>query len=134
MRAFKLALFFCLLAHVVFPFTTQQLTEKFTSFVDLVLQKNNNVGNDSCTNSCCATLSSRPQMRYTYYQDTGRFVGGKDEYAINTTAYSGQGEGYNNPTKQCVVNTGPLPASTYKLATCVNLMHQTAPRPCSFYL
>lgn len=48
--------------------------------------------------------------------------------------YSGQGKGYLNPDYQCVVNTGPLPATTYKLDTCVNVMHQTTQKPCSFYL
>jgi hypothetical protein len=35
---------------------------------------------------------------------------------------------------QCVVNTGPLPASTYKITYCKNVMHETTPRPCAFYL
>jgi hypothetical protein len=83
------------------------------------------VGNDSCTTSCCATLHTRPAMTYYYYQNTGRFKGGSGNYSINTLAYSGSGDGRNNPSKQCIVNIGPLPASTYKLETCVNVMHQT---------
>lgn len=31
-------------------------------------------------------------------------------------------------------NIGPLPASTYKLAYCKNVMHETVQRPCSFYM
>jgi hypothetical protein len=50
------------------------------------------------------------------------------------SAYSGQYEGYMNPMMQCVVNTGPLPATVYKLATCQDLMHTSTIRPCSFYL
>jgi hypothetical protein len=73
-------------------------------------------------------------MTYHYYQKTGRFRGGSGEYAVNTLGYSGQGSGYNNPASQCVVNTGPLPATTYKLGYCVNVMHETTQRPCAFYL
>jgi hypothetical protein len=36
-------------------------------------------------------------MNYYYYQNTGRFRGGRAEYAINTMGYSGQGKGYLNP-------------------------------------
>ena len=40
-----------------------------------------------------------------------------------------------NPAKQCVVNTGPLPAALYKLGYCKNTMHNPpVTRPCSFYL
>lgn len=73
-------------------------------------------------------------MTYTFYQRTGRFRGGSGAYAIDTHAYSGQGAGYLNPAYQCVVNTGPLPASTYKITWCKNVMHETTPRPCAFYL
>jgi hypothetical protein len=73
-------------------------------------------------------------MTYHYYQNTGRFVGGSGEYAVNTHAYSGSGDGLNNPAKQCVVNVGPLPATTYKLGYCTNVMHSTVDRPCAFYL
>mgnify|MGYP000995094248 FL=1 len=104
------------------------------SLVDLILQRNSNLGNTSCTTSCCASLPSRGAMTYHYYQNTGRFRGGSGAYEVNTHAYSGQGEGYNNPAKQCVVNTGPLPATTYKLDYCVNVMHETTQRPCAFYL
>lgn len=47
--------------------------------------------------------------------------------------YSGQGKGYLNPDEQCNVD-GPLPATTYEVAFCKNIMHQTTNRPCSFYL
>ena len=108
-----------------------QLTTAFPWFF-----KNNQkaLQNDSCTQSCCASLPARPMQRYTFYQNTGRFVGGSGEWAINTHAYSGQGDGYLNPAKQCVVDVGPLPATTYKLGYCVNVMHETTQRPCSFYL
>lgn len=131
-------LLLCLLAlsqvSVCFDFSSEELTQKAISFLDLVLRRNKNLGNDSCTQSCCASLKTRSAMTYHYYQNTGRFVGGSGEYAINTHGYSGQGEGYNNPAKQCVVNTGPLPATTYKLGYCVNVMHETTQRPCAFYL
>lgn len=81
------------------------------------------VGNTSCTTDCCKSLPSRTPMTYYFYQNTGRFKGGSGEWAVNTMTYSGQGKGYLNPDYQCVVNTGPLPATTYKLATCVNVMH-----------
>ena len=90
--------------------------------------------NTSCTTDCCKSLPSRSPMTYYFYQNTGRFHGGSGEYAVNTKTYSGQGKGYLNPDYQCVSNTGPLPASTYKLGYCVNYMHQTVERPCAFYL
>jgi len=117
-----------------FSFPHNNLHEKINSFVDYIFNRNANLGNDSCTQSCCASLPARGQQTYRYYQNTGRFRGGDGAYAINTLAYSGQGEGYNNPAKQCVPNVGPLPASTYKLGYCVNVMHQTTQRPCAFYL
>jgi hypothetical protein len=73
-------------------------------------------------------------MTYHYYQKSARFRGGSGAYAIDTHCYSGQGSGLNNPDKQCVSNVGPLPATTYKLASCVNVMHETVQRPCAFYL
>lgn len=73
-------------------------------------------------------------MTYHYYQNTGKFVGGKGDYKINTLGYSGQGEGYNNPAKQCEPYIGPIPATTYKLIACVNVMHQTVDRPCAFWV
>ena len=80
--------------------------------------------NSSCTQDCCKTLSpSRPPMTYYYYQNTGRFKGGEGDYAINTMGYSGIGDGYLNPDYQCVSNIGPLPASTYKITYCKNIMH-----------
>lgn len=90
--------------------------------------------NTSCTEDCCKSLPARPAMTYHFYQNTGRFKGGSGNYAINALAYSGQGAGYLNPAMQCVVNTGPLPASTYKITYCKNVMHETTQRPCAFYL
>ena len=93
------------------------------------------VGNTSCTTDCCKSLPSRGPMTYYFYQNTGRFHGGSGDYAINTHGYSGQGAGYLNPAYQCVVNTGPLPASTYKITYCKNTMHDPpVQRPCAFYL
>ena len=40
-----------------------------------------------------------------------------------------------NPAKQCVVNTGPLPAAKYRLGYCKNTMHDPpVTKPCAFYL
>lgn len=72
-------------------------------------------------------------MTYYYYQNTGRFKGGSGDFSINVLGYSGQGAGYNNPDYQCKP-AGPLPASTYEVAFCKNIMHQITQRPCSFYL
>lgn len=90
--------------------------------------------NETCTKNCCGNLPSRLPMTFTYYQKTGKLVGGSGNYAVNTHGYSGQGEGYLNPDKQCVVNTGPLPAARYKITYCKNVMHTNTTRPCSFYL
>eukprot|EP00919_Chromeraceae_sp_WS-2016_P017257 GHVR01041191.1.p1 GENE.GHVR01041191.1~~GHVR01041191.1.p1 ORF type:complete len:119 (-),score=4.58 GHVR01041191.1:302-658(-) len=90
--------------------------------------------NASCIEDCCKSLPHRSAMTYHYYQNTGRIIGGEGNYYINTHGYSGQGKGYLNPDYQCVPNTGPLPASTYKLTWCKNVMHETVQRPCSFYL
>jgi hypothetical protein len=79
-------------------------------------------------------LSDRPPLVYTYYQRTGRFIGGTGEFKIDTKGYSGQGKGYLNPDEQCTPSIGPVPASTYKLSYCKNKMHETTDRPCSFYL
>lgn len=111
---------------------SQPIRETLTSFIDHVLGRT--LSNTSCTESCCASLHTRSPLTYHYYQNTGRFRGGSGAYAIDTHCYSGQGEGYNNPAKQCVSNVGPLPATTYKLASCVNVMHETVQRPCAFYL
>ena len=73
-------------------------------------------------------------MTYYYYQNTGTLKGGEGDYAINTKGYSGQEKGYLNPDYQCVSNVGPLPASTYKITFCKNIMHETTQKPCSFYL
>jgi hypothetical protein len=117
-----------------FDLDSSSLAQKTLSFLDRVLHRKQNLGNDSCTKSCCASLPFRGAMTYHYYQNTGRFVGGSGAYAVNTHAYSGSGDGLNNPAKQCVVNVGPLPATTYKLGYCVNVMHETTQRPCAFYL
>ena len=61
-------------------------------------------------------------MTYYYYQNTGRFRGGSSNWTINTLAYSGEGPGYLNPDYQCKQG-GPLPASTYTIAFCKNIMH-----------
>lgn len=90
--------------------------------------------NSTCSSDCCKSLSHREAMTYTFFQDTGRFKGGSGAWAIDTKTYSGKGSGYLNPRMQCIKNLGPLPATTYKLAYCVNIMHQTKKRPCSFYL
>ena len=68
-----------------------------------------------CLTECCQTLHSRTPQTYTYYQNTGHFIGGSGEWHIDTHGYSGQGSGYMNPKEECVVNTGPLPAAIYKL-------------------
>jgi len=88
----------------------------------------------NCETDCCRTLSDRTPMTYTYYQKTGRFVGGSGAFAIDTHGYSGQGKGYLNPDEQCTPSIGPLPASLYKLSYCKNKMHDTTDRPCAFYL
>jgi hypothetical protein len=90
--------------------------------------------NSSCTQDCCKSLAARPAQTYTFYQKTGRFRGGSGPWAIDVHGYSGQGSGYLNPDAQCIVNTGPLPANTYKLTYCQNIMHTTVQRPCSFVL
>jgi hypothetical protein len=87
-----------------------------------------NVGlstNSSCREDCCNIQPPRPPMTYYYYQNTGKFIGGVGNYSINTYGYSGQGKGYMNPDYQCVSGTdaGPLPASTYLVAFCKNMMH-----------
>ena len=50
-----------------------------------------------CSTDCCRTLSDRLPMTYTYYQKSGKFVGGSGDFKIDTHGYSGQGKGYNNP-------------------------------------
>lgn len=117
-----------------FDFSAEDLKDSAISFIDLVLNQQKNEANESCTESCCASLPTRAPMTYHYYQNTGRFVGGKGDYKINTIGYSGQGEGYNNPAKQCEPYIGPIPATTYKLIACVNVMHQTVDRPCAFWV
>lgn len=89
----------------------------------------------NCELDCCRTLPDRPPMTYTFYQDTGRFIGGTGDSHIDTHGYSGRDKGYLNPDEECSPgDIGPLPASTYKLGYCKNVMHETTPRPCSFYL
>lgn len=90
--------------------------------------------NTSCTTDCCKSLPTRPPETYHFFQNTGRFLGGSGNYKINTKTYAGTGKGYLNPDYQCVSNTGPLPATIYKLGYCVNVMHSTTQRPCAFYL
>ncbi len=55
---------------------------------ELALQSSPNA-KAGCLKACCETLKSRPQMHYTYYQNTGHFIGGSGEWAINTHGYSG---------------------------------------------
>jgi hypothetical protein len=89
----------------------------------------------ACLTECCKTLKNRAAQTYHFYQNTGHFVGGSGEWAINTHAYSGAGEGLLNPKLQCKVNVGPLPAARYKIGYCKDTMHTPAKtRPCSFYL
>ena len=83
---------------------------------------------------CCSTLKSRPQQTYTYYQNTGRLVGGSGEWKIDTHGYSGSTKGRNKPSMQCIKNTGPAPAGKYKLGGCTDIMHGDKPRPCSFHM
>ena len=87
-----------------------------------------------CDTDCCSTLASRTKQTYTFYQNTGHFIGGSGSWAVNTHGYSGAGDGYLNPDYQCVVNTGPLPKGYYTLSACVNVMHTDVTRPCSFVL
>lgn len=55
---------------------------------------------DSCQDCCINTPDpKRKAQTYTYYQNTGRFTGGDGSWSIATTAYSGAGEGLNNPDK-----------------------------------
>lgn len=90
---------------------------------------------NACLENCCENLTPRPAMNFTYYQNTGSFIGGQGEYYINTFGYSGNGTGLNNPEKQCVMDLGPAPATTYKISYCKNWMHAThVNRPCSFAL
>ena len=87
-----------------------------------------------CMQSCCQKLKSRPAQSYIYYQDTGHFVGGSGQYAVDTYAYSGLGDGYNNPSMTCT-EYGPLPPTKYRLAECVNQMHNPpVDYPCAFVL
>jgi hypothetical protein len=85
---------------------------------------------------CCQNLIPREPNYFTYYQNTGRFFGGKWESAIDTIGYSGINNtianGRNNPQAQCVPDTGPAPATNYVLGKCTDFMHGTAIRPCSF--
>jgi hypothetical protein len=105
-----------------------------TTLVFIVAGKGEQGVQSRCDDDCCRSLSDRLPMSYTYYQRTGRFVGGSGEFRIDTHGYSGQGKGYLNPDEQCTPFVGPIPASTYKLMACKNKMHDTSDRPCSFYL
>ena len=53
----------------------------------------------ACLTKCCQTLKSRAAMTYTYYQNSGHFIGGSGEWRINTHGYSGGGAGFMNPAK-----------------------------------
>jgi hypothetical protein len=46
---------------------------------------------------CCESLGSRPGQDYTFYQDTGRFIGGSGDAYVDTFGYSGKDDGRNNP-------------------------------------
>jgi hypothetical protein len=83
---------------------------------------------------CCELLPKRSPLSYTYYQSTGKFVGGSGQWKIDTKGYSGNGKGRNNPAMQCEKNVGPLPVNVYKLSHCQDYMHGSTPRPCSFVL
>lgn len=87
--------------------------------------------------TCCSTLKDRPIQEYKYYQNTGHFIGGIGDYAIDTYGYSGNNtdgiNGRNNPGAQCLSNIGPAPANVYQLGNCSDTMHGgTVPRPCAF--
>ena len=43
----------------------------------------------ACLTECCQTLHARPAQTYTYYQNTGHFIGGTGEWHIDTHGYSG---------------------------------------------
>ena len=51
-----------------------------------------------CLTECCQTLKDRPAQTYTFYQNTGHFIGGSGEWHIDTHGYSGKGEGLLNPS------------------------------------
>jgi len=63
---------------------------------------------------CCQTLSERPSMNYTFYINTGHFVGGSGKYAIDTYGYSGNGNikylAKSNFFKVMDISTPMLPA------------------------
>lgn len=89
--------------------------------------------------TCCGMLPQREPMQFTFYQDTGRFVGGTGQFAVNTFGYSGNNtdgvDGRNNPQAQCVPNIGPAPTNAYILDKCNDTMHSgTVIRPCAFPL
>ncbi len=58
--------------------------------------------NESCTEDCGKRLSPREPITYTFYQNTGRFVGGLGDYTIDTHGNSDQSAGYLKPEYQCV--------------------------------
>lgn len=53
----------------------------------------------NCELDCCRAQPDRLPMKFTFYQDTGRLVGGSGDYHIETYGYSGHDEGYLNPDK-----------------------------------
>jgi len=83
---------------------------------------------------CCSTLSARPSMNFTFYLNTGRFVGGSGEWTIETYGYSGNNTGYLNPEAMCESFLGPLPAAEYNITYCKDTMHVNSTMPCAFYL
>ena len=89
----------------------------------------------ACLETCCEDLPPRAPLNYTFYQNTGHFLGGKGEFFIDTYGYSGNATGRNNPEMQCVRMIGPAPATEYVIEYCKNWMHNTSfNRPCSFSL
>lgn len=78
----------------------------------------------NCELDCCRSLPDRAPMTYTFYQNTGRFIGGFGDSYIDTYGYSGHDKGYLNPDEECnLSDIGPLPATIYKLSYCKNMMH-----------
>jgi len=49
---------------------------------------------------CCSGLTNRPPQQFTYYQNTGRLVGGACDNPVDTHGYSGssRGNGKDNPS------------------------------------
>lgn len=47
----------------------------------------------------------------------------RDGVILSTTGHSGNGEGLNDPDKQCIHNVGPLPRGRYKIGKWINHPH-----------